>query len=86
MDCEWNEWGQWQRHSCRCFKDKGKPGKKYRTRDRKVTEDFGGKQCLKLNKKPLSEGKFMISMMKASIDGDGTRFHFFISETKRDFD
>ena len=25
-------------------------------------------------------------IMKVSIDGEGTRFHFFISETKRDFD
>ena len=57
MDCEWNEWGDWKRGKCRCINEPGKPGKKYRSRDRKIGEDFGGKPCLKLNKKPMPIGK-----------------------------
>ena len=62
MDCEWNEWGDWKRGKCRCINEPGKPGKKYRSRDRKIGEDFGGKPCLKLNKKPMPIGKIKPSL------------------------
>ena len=34
----------------------------------------------------VSQTQMSYLSMEVSIDGEGTRFHFFISETKRDFD
>ena len=52
-----SEWSTWFTDSCECPKSKH-PGKKYRARQISVFPEFGGKECVDKDGKPMPSGSF----------------------------